>query len=66
MSERHDVPDELPPDDGEGAAAVDAAQQLLLGPTVAVPRDLLIALLGELEAAGRLVQRVLDDHAAGG
>jgi hypothetical protein len=50
-----DIPDELPPDDGERQDAVNAAQQLLMGPTVAVPRALPDALVAELEAARRLV-----------
>jgi hypothetical protein len=64
MSGHGDISDELPADNGERAAAVDAAQQLLLGPTVPVPKALLEALVAELEATRRLVQRVLDQ--AGG
>jgi hypothetical protein len=48
----------------EHAAAVDAAQRVLFGPTVAVPHALLKALVAELEVARRLVQHVLAEGSA--
>jgi hypothetical protein len=55
----HEDSADLPQDgQSEREAAVDAAQRLLLGPTVEVPVDLLDALVAELEAAKRLVERV--------
>jgi hypothetical protein len=59
-----DVPDGLPENDGERAAAVDAAWQILAGPTVAVERALLLQLMALLREATRLLERVLDEGSA--
>jgi hypothetical protein len=55
------------PQDGqsERASAVDAAQQLLAGPSASVPRALLLQLTALLRAALRLLERVLDEGSTG-